>query len=384
MPNDTSAAEQAYVASLEAAAATQDLSQDLQPRTRDLSIAFTVIAAAFVSIRFIARWRQGLKIGWDDWLILLALVMLFGNLGINLAMISQGLGLHSGVLTVDELGRLNQTILGAEILYVTNVNMYKISLLFLYVRIFPIRTIRLGSYICGGLSTAWNLACIFAATFQCTPREKLWMPWVSGTCINIFLAQLCISIPSILCDIAILCLPLPQIWRLKTNIVQRVSLLFIFSLGSYVVFASIWRFRVYLYYDANDIPYTLAEGCAWNIIEISSGIVSSCLPTLGGIIKFAFGRWYTNSSKSRSYPFGNSAQKRSNIVNMGSSSTNQLGNAWSRVDDSADPTISKAYSTKVTVSQQRAGSWDNSSGDDIPLSSIRREYKIEMTEGRIE
>jgi hypothetical protein len=98
------------------------------------------------------------------------------------------------------------------------------------------------------------VACIFAATFQCNPREKLWNPWVDGMCINIFLAQLCISIPSILCDIAILFLPLPQIWNLKTNIIQRISLLLIFSLGSYVVFCSIWRFRVYLYYDANDIP----------------------------------------------------------------------------------------------------------------------------------
>ena len=173
-----------------------------------------------------------------------------------------------------------QTIVGAEIIYVTGVNLYKLSLLFFYFRVFPVRSVRLGGYACGGLSTAWNIACILAATWQCTPRERLWMPWLPGTCINLFLTQLCISVPSILCDIAILCLPLPHVLRLKTNLLQRILLMVIFLLGSYVVFTSIYRFRIYLYYTTDDIPWTLADACAWNVIEISSGIVSACLPTL--------------------------------------------------------------------------------------------------------
>lgn len=158
--------------------------------------------------------------------------------------------------------------------------MYKIALLFLYFRIFPLPSIRKWSYVCGGLTTAWNFACIFAAAFQCGPRNKIWEPWVDGYCIDLFLAQLCISVPSILCDIAILCLPLPHILRLKTNLTQKIFLVVIFMLGSYVVFTSIYRFVVYLSYSKEDVPYTLATPCAWNVIEISSGIVSSCLPTL--------------------------------------------------------------------------------------------------------
>jgi hypothetical protein len=112
------------------------------------------------------------------------------------------------------------------------------------------------------------------------------MPWLEGTCINIYLTQLCISIPSILCDVAILFLPLPHVWRLETNTTQRVFLLLIFSLGSYVVFTSIYRFKIYLSYSTDDIPCkwivqpvlntllttldTLAEPVVWNIIEISS------------------------------------------------------------------------------------------------------------------
>lgn len=132
----------------------------------------------------------------------------------------------------------------------------------------------------GGLSTCWNVAGVFAAAFQCTPRVKIWEPWVDGYCINIFLVQLLVSVPSIICDIAILCLPLPHVLRLKTNLTQKIFLVFMFMLGSYVVFTSIYRFTVYLGYSPKDIPFTLAVPVAWNVIEISSGIVSSCLPTL--------------------------------------------------------------------------------------------------------
>lgn len=138
----------------------------------------------------------------------------------------------------------------------------------------------------------WNIAGVFAAAFQCTPRVKIWEPWVDGYCINIFLVQLLVSIPSILCDVAILCLPLPHVLRLKTNVTQKVFLVFMFMLGSYVVFTSIYRFTVYLRYSPKDIPYTLAVPVAWNVIEISSGIVSSCLPTLVRQFLFIFKAQY--------------------------------------------------------------------------------------------
>jgi hypothetical protein len=47
---------------------------------------------------------------------------------------------------------------------------------------------------------------------------------------------------------------------LQTNTTQKVSLSIIFLLGSFVVFTSIYRFTVYLNYDPNDLPYTLALG----------------------------------------------------------------------------------------------------------------------------
>lgn len=62
-------------------------------------------------------------------------------------------------------------------------------------------------------------------------------------------------------------------------------LMFVFLLGSYVVFTSIYRLRVFLLYSSDDISYTLASGCAWNVIEISAGAIAACVPTLVPLVR---------------------------------------------------------------------------------------------------
>lgn len=81
---DEASAKAAYLQKLQDIATTQDSSEDLRANTRNLSIVFTVVAAVFVCLRFIARWRQAVRIGIDDWLILVALALLLGNLVMNL------------------------------------------------------------------------------------------------------------------------------------------------------------------------------------------------------------------------------------------------------------------------------------------------------------
>lgn len=116
--NDTSLSEgeRAYLQQLQDYAETQDLSQDLRPQTRNLSIAFTVLATFVVGLRFLARHKQNAPYGIDDWLIVASIILLGGNLAFNLVMINEGLGLHSGLLTIDELMKLNQvgTLFGGK------------------------------------------------------------------------------------------------------------------------------------------------------------------------------------------------------------------------------------------------------------------------------
>ena len=47
---------------------------------------------------------------------------------------------------------------------------------------------------------------------------------------------------NMLTDLMILAIPIPLVWKMQADVWRRLSLVFTFSLGSFVVFASIYRF----------------------------------------------------------------------------------------------------------------------------------------------
>lgn len=84
--NDSSLPEpqRQYLKGLADAAATQNLDEDIRDYVRAITIAFTVLATVVVGMRLWARRLQGAKIMIDDYAMLAALALLFGNMIINL------------------------------------------------------------------------------------------------------------------------------------------------------------------------------------------------------------------------------------------------------------------------------------------------------------
>lgn len=105
---DRSLAERAYLQELTDYAAKQPLEEDSRQEVRTLTIVFTVLAVIVVGLRFVSRQKIKAPFWVDDWLILAALVLLFGNAAFNFVMVDQGVGLHSGRLTLLQLQALNK------------------------------------------------------------------------------------------------------------------------------------------------------------------------------------------------------------------------------------------------------------------------------------
>lgn len=105
---------------------------------------------------------------------------------------------------------------------------------------------KLAGYTIGTLSSAWCVACVFVAVFQCSPRNLLWQGWVEGTCLPILPIQLLTAVPSLLCDLAILCLPVQQVLRLKMTSSQKAMVFCMFLFGGFVVFTGVYRFLLVL------------------------------------------------------------------------------------------------------------------------------------------
>ncbi|KAH6717915.1 hypothetical protein BKA61DRAFT_716476 [Leptodontidium sp. MPI-SDFR-AT-0119] len=271
-------------ASLELAA-SQNLAEDRTGRTQALSIVSVVLAVVFIALRFLARSGQGSGYALDDWLMLVALFVLGGVFAGVILSTDHGLGKHWGALTPVDAELVSKFLILAEMSYVVDVTVIKISILSMYYRLFPVRSLKIGAWVLGAVTSLWTILLLFIIGFQCIPFEKFWRPWVVGRCIDFRQLILGMAIPNILSDVAILALPLPQIWGLQISCRQKAFLSGVFLLGSLVVATSIYRFIEVSRMDMRDFPYTAAPGCIWSLIELSCGVISACLPNFAPLAR---------------------------------------------------------------------------------------------------
>ncbi|RSL48484.1 hypothetical protein CEP54_012908 [Fusarium duplospermum] len=233
-------------------------------RSRELNITTTVVlvlSVVFVALRF---WARHIRAGYgaDDWMTVAALVFVFISGAVNYAMISHGLGRHADVVPTADQVAFFKLLLAFECIYVTAVMLVKLALLQMYLRIFLSRGFRVCAAVIATIVVGWWISIVAVSIFQCAPIKKAWMPWINGSCINLKASFIGNAIPNIGTDVAILCMPMRQIWKLHANLAQRLSLCVMFLLGSFVLFASIYRFTTIMQFDPVDTTWTLATACA--------------------------------------------------------------------------------------------------------------------------
>lgn len=146
--------------------------------------------------------------------------------------VAHGMGRHADTISLDELSKVLQMLLAFECLYVTAVAAIKLSILAMYLRLFPGREFKLAAWTIGGIIVAWWIAIVLVCIFQCNPVHKAWLPWGEGVCINLKGSFIGNALPNILTDVAILVMPVKQVWHLHATMAQKVSLLCTFGLGS--------------------------------------------------------------------------------------------------------------------------------------------------------
>ena len=155
----------------------------------------------------------------------------FADVSFMIVMHTKGMGIHADLLDPLEIVSMAKWLLAAEVLYAWNLGWTKLSLLIMYYRIFQVRFFKYTAYATGGFVMAWVVCITFVFIFICTPVEKLWYPEIPGHCINQVGTWIANSASTIFTDIVILCLPMPQIWKLHLGKTAKIGLTIAFSLG---------------------------------------------------------------------------------------------------------------------------------------------------------
>lgn len=147
-------------------------------------------------------------------------------------MYAEGAGYHAETIGPVHVARISRLLLVSEVIYIWHMCWTKLSVLLMYYRVFQVApNFKRLVIAVGGFVVAWAITGTFLFTFICVPTEKLWHPELPGHCMSEMGVWVANASSTIFSDIAILVLPIPQIWKLNTKTSEKIGLTLVFGLG---------------------------------------------------------------------------------------------------------------------------------------------------------
>ncbi|KAJ1335004.1 hypothetical protein MN608_01737 [Microdochium nivale] len=266
---------------------------------------FSILCPVAVTLKLWSRTRKGGTLGWDDLTNVLALVFALATGGVLLDCCAHGYGRHWVTLALEDQHEAMKLFYVSQVTYKTSINLTKASILLLYLRIFG--SIRWFRYACAAVLSC--VACYWAASlagtvFQCTPVQRAFDPSVPGHCIDNLRFWYANAGFSIATDLVILVLPMLPVTTLEIPRVQKMALMFVFTLGIFVVVTSCLRITtIDIQAKTRDKTFDISS-TMWTVIEMNVAIICSCLPQLRPLVVKLFPRLVP------SYYFGSSREER--------------------------------------------------------------------------
>ncbi|PLB49360.1 hypothetical protein P170DRAFT_182674 [Aspergillus steynii IBT 23096] len=248
---------------------------------RDVAIClvFSVLAFAAVGLRFWIR-LQTKRCAWaDDFAALSSAVLGAAYTGIAVGQTRWGLGTSAAYFPIENAVPFGKIQYAGGPVYTLALLGFKVSLLSSYLRI-------------GGFIQAYKVTIIvvivavvcnqliftFLLLFACRPIAKQWDMTIPGKCINTVASYYALAGTSLGFDLLIIALPLPVLWGLRLRLRQRIALLVIYAVGFFITVIQIIRIftikALQTYTDSEPIV-------VWSSVEISLGVIVSCVPTYG-------------------------------------------------------------------------------------------------------
>ena len=126
-------------------------------------------------------------------------------------------------------------VYASQVAYFLSSGLTKLTFLFFYLRIFPAKNLRKAVFVFVGITIGYALAFDVTMIFACKPISAVWTGWMKESvpdyCINQNTFYYVAAALNISIDVAILILPIPELYRLKLSLKKKILLMSIFSVG---------------------------------------------------------------------------------------------------------------------------------------------------------
>jgi hypothetical protein len=266
------------------------------------SIVLIVISSAVVALRIGYKLLATRSLASDDYVVLLLLMISIPSIAVtHYGTVPNGIGRDVWTLTPTQITHFLYFFYVMAILYFAQVMLIKICLLLFYLRIFPARPVRRLLWGTVGFSVFFGVFFVILAIFQCTPISFFWEQWDhehEGKCLNSNAIAWANAGISIALDIWMLAIPLAQLKTLNLHWKKKIGVALMFCVGtlyvvpipscflswltpSSVTVVSIIRLRALVTFAKSNNPtWDNFPVSLWSTVEISVGIMCTCMPTL--------------------------------------------------------------------------------------------------------
>ncbi|KAH7015789.1 hypothetical protein EDB80DRAFT_638131 [Ilyonectria destructans] len=251
----------------------------------NVTIILSILSGFFILLRLGSRlFVTDSNFGLDDTFILLTLLCAIPATAINIhGTASHGEGKDIWTLNFGDITQFGVYFYILNVLYFAQVSLLKMSLLFLYLRIFqgPMQKLL---WCTVTLNALFGILFIFLAIFQCSPISYSWTGWDGeheGSCLNMNAIAWANAVISIALDVWMLVIPLQRLWSLNMHWKKKSGVTAMFIVGAFVMVVSIIRLQYLVNLGSSKSrTYDHTDISIWSTVEIHVGIVCASMPAV--------------------------------------------------------------------------------------------------------
>jgi len=248
----------------------------------------TGVSAMFVAARLFVRIKLR-SLGLDDYLIVLAMICAFVNLGISSAAAASGSGRHFNTLSFEEKQNVIKYTMAAFCPGVLSFAIPKLAVVALLTKLLnPSPAHRIFLWCSTSVTAIVIFGCVIILYAQCTPSRSQWDFSVEGECwspwtlvnYSIFAGSL-----SAFMDLYLAVYPAVILAQLQMNMKKKTALGIALGIGSVSCVVAAYKCTQLPSLASDDFSYNTANLVIWTCVEGSTIIIASCIPILQPLVK---------------------------------------------------------------------------------------------------
>lgn len=306
-----------------------------------IAIVFGALGLLAFALRCMARFIGPHDWGHDDSVMCVVMCLEIALAALSIPLSQNGLGLDMWFVPHDNITEILRLYYFDELIYITSLSLTKVSILFFYLKVFPKRSFRICTWTLIGINLVYAITYDFLLIFQCNPISGAWKFWdgeFEAQCISINVLGWSAAAINIALDVAVIVLPLPELFGLSLSLRKRLQIIAMFAVGFFITIVSIVRlYSLIRFGTTQNLTQDYVETGYWSTIEVPVGIICACMPAVRSLFSLALPKIFgtTRAGIGSTY---NSYGPSSSVNRLGQDSRNKISvkQEWSVLSEGPD------------------------------------------------